>query len=142
MIIVTRGVGPSLIVSHGHIDPMEPGSELLDSGFTEDADILRPQLSFMEIHLQWRQLCLHNRWQHRGAHSWRGASRSEVKLSDGETQHIGEVHQLLLRLAGEVCFEVVIDPLGQGSGLVQGRLENSVYIGHSLSLTPQRERER
>ena len=112
VIIITRGVDPSLIVSHGHIDPMEPDSELLDSGLTEDVNILCPQLSIVEIRLQWRQLCLHNWWQHRGAHAQRGASRSEVKLSNGETQHIGEVHQLLFRFVGEVCFEVVIDPLG------------------------------
>ena len=112
VIIITSGVCPSLVVSHGHINPMEPGSESLDSGFTEDADILRPQLLIVEIHLQWRQLCLHNLWQHWGAHARRGASRSEVKLSNGETQHIGEVHQLLLGFVGEVCFEAVIDPLG------------------------------
>ena len=69
VIIVTRGVGPSLVVLHSHIDLMEPGSESLDSGFTEDVDILHPLLLIVEIRLQWRQLCLHNRWQHQGAHA-------------------------------------------------------------------------
>ena len=121
---------------------MEPDSEPLDSGYTEDADVLCPQLLIIEIHLQWRQLCLHNLWQHWGAHAQRGASRSEVKLGDGETQHIGEVYQLLLSFVGEEHFEVVIDPLRQGSGLVKGCLENSVHVGHPLRFTRQREGER
>ena len=111
VVIGTRGVGPRLVILHGHINPMEPGSEPLDSGFTEDADILHPLLLILEIHLQWRQLCLHNLQQHWGAHAQRGASRSEVKLGNGETQHIGEVYQLLLSCVGEVHFEAVIDPL-------------------------------
>ena len=105
-------------------------------------DILCPQLLIVEICIQWRQLCLQNLWQHQGAHAQRGACRSEVKLGDGETQHIGEVYQLLLTIVGEVHFEAVIDPLRRGSGLIQGRLKNSVYVGHSLSFAPQQERKR
>ena len=112
VVIRTRGVGPSLIITHGHIDPMEPDSEPLDSGYTEDADVLCPQLLITEICLQWRELCLHNWQQHRDTHARGGASGSEVKLSDGEAQHIGEVYQLLLSFAGEEHFEAVIDPLG------------------------------
>ena len=96
----------------------------------------------MEIRLQWRQLCLHSLRQHRGTHAQRVASRSEVKLGDGETQHIGEVYQLLLSFVGEEHFKAVIDPLRQGSSLVQGHLENSVYVGHTLGFTPQWEGER
>ena len=32
VVIRTRGVGPSLVILHSDIDPMEPGSELLDYG--------------------------------------------------------------------------------------------------------------
>ena len=142
VVIGTRGVGPSLVIMCGYIDPMEPDSEPLDSSYTEDADVLCPQLLIMEICLQWRQLCLHNWWQHQGTHAQRGASGSEVKLSDGEAQHIEEVYQMLLSFAGEEHFEAVIDPLGRGSGLVQGHLENSVHIGHPLRFTPQRKGER
>ena len=48
----TRGVGPSLVIMRGHIDPVEPDSELLDGGYTVDADVLCPQLLIMEICLQ------------------------------------------------------------------------------------------
>ena len=92
MVIGTRGVGPALIITRGHIDPMEPNSEPLDGGYTVDADILCLQLSLMEIGLQWWQLCLHNWQQHWCTHAQRGACRSEVKLEDGETQYIGEVY--------------------------------------------------
>ena len=92
VVIGTRGVGPSLIIACGHINLMEPNSEPLDGGYTVDVDILCPQLFIMEVRLQWRQLCLHNQRQHQCTHAQRGASRSEVKLGDGETQHIGEVY--------------------------------------------------
>ena len=110
VIMGTRGVRPSLIVSCGHVDPMEPNSKLLDGGYTADTDVLGLQLLFMDIILQWWQLGLHNWWQHWGAHAHRGACGSEMKLRDGDTQHIGEVYQLLLGFAGEELFEVVIDP--------------------------------
>ena len=37
-----------------------------------------------------------------------------MKLREGDTQHIGEVYQLLLGLAGKELLEAVIDPLRQG----------------------------
>ena len=132
MIMGTRGVGPSLIVSCGHVNPMEPNSKPLDSGYTVDADVLGPQLLFMDVILQWWQLSLHNQWQHWGTHAWRGACGSEMKLRDGDTQHIGEVYQLLLGFVAEELFEAVIDPHRRGSVLIHGCLENSVHTGHSL----------
>ena len=111
MVIRAGRVGPGLIVSHGHIDPMEPNSEPLDGSYTADVDILCLQLPFMEIILQWWQLCLHNWWQYRHAHARRGACGSEVKLRDGKAQYIGEVYQLLHGFAGEELFEAIIDPL-------------------------------
>ena len=55
-----------------------------------------------------------------------------MKLRDGDTQHIGEVYQLLLGFVGEELFEVVVDPHRRGSVLTNGRLKNSVHAGHSL----------
>ena len=111
MVIGAGRVGPGLIVSRGHIDPMEPNSEPLDGSYTADVDILCLQLPFMEIILQWWQLCLHNWWQYQHAHARRGACGSEVKLGDGKAQYVGEVYQLLRGFAGEELFEVIIDPL-------------------------------
>ena len=132
VIMGTRGVGPSLIVLCGHVDPMEPNSKPLDGGYTADTDVLGLQLLFMDVILQWWQLSLHNWWQHWGAHARRGACESEMKLRDGDTQHIGEVYKLLLGFAGEELFEVVIDLRRRGSVLTHGHLKNSVHAGHSL----------
>ena len=103
MVIRAGRVGPGLVVSCGHIDPMEPNSEPLDGSYTVDAD--------MEIILQWWQLCLHNWRQYQHAHARRGACGSEVKLGDGKAQYVGEVYQLLCGFAGEELFEAIIDPL-------------------------------
>ena len=111
MVIRAGRVGPGLIVSCGHINPMEPNSEPLDGSYTADMDILCLQLPFMEIILQWWQLCLHNQGQYRHAHARRGACGNEVKLGDGKAQYIGEVYQLLRGFVGEELFEVIIDPL-------------------------------
>ena len=92
MILGARGVGPGLVVMCGHVDPVEPNSEPLDGSYTADVDVLCLQLSLMEIILQWWQFSLHNQQQHQCAHAQRGACRSEVKLGDGETQHVGEVY--------------------------------------------------
>ena len=132
MIMGTRGVGPSLVVSCSHVDPMEPNSKPLDGGYTVDTDVLGLQLLFMDVILQWWQLSLHNRWQHWGTHAWRGACGNEMKLRDGDTQHIEEVYQLLLGFAGEELFEAVINPHRRGSVLTHGHLKNSVHTGHSL----------
>ena len=43
---------------------------------------------------------------------------------------------MLHSFVGEERFEAVKDQLRQGSALTQGRLKNSVYIGHPLGLTP------
>ena len=40
MIVGARGVGPGLIESCGHVDPVEPSSEPLNGGYTVDADVL------------------------------------------------------------------------------------------------------
>ena len=40
MIAGTRGVGPALIESCGHVDPVEPSSEPLNGGYTADVDVL------------------------------------------------------------------------------------------------------
>ena len=53
MITGARGVGPGLIELCGHVDPVEPGSELLNGGYIVYADVLRPQFVLMEIILQW-----------------------------------------------------------------------------------------
>ena len=120
MVVITRGVCPGLVIPHGHVDLVEPSSESFDGSLTEDADVLCSYFSHMEIQLQWRQLCLHNLWQHRGAHAGGGASRSEMKLRDSQAEHIGEVHQLLLRFMGKVCLETIVNPLSQRPGLVEG----------------------
>ena len=118
---------------------MEPGPKSLDSSYTEDCGHLAsPALdhgdtSPVEATLPPQPAATP------GHNAQRGASRSEVKLSNGETQHIGEVYQLLLSFVGEIHFEAVIDPLRQGSGLIQGNLENSVYVGHSLGFSAGKE---
>ena len=56
-----------------------------------------------------------------------------MKLRDGDTQHIGEVYQLLLGFVGEELFKAVEDPRRRGSVLTHGCLENSVHAGHSLT---------
>ena len=53
MIVGARGVGPGLIESCGHVDLVEPSSELLNGGYTADADVLQLQFVLMEIILQW-----------------------------------------------------------------------------------------
>ena len=53
MIAGARGVGPGLIESCGHVDPVEPSSEPLIGGYTTDTDVLRLQFVLMEIILQW-----------------------------------------------------------------------------------------
>ena len=111
MVIGTGRVGPGLVVSCGHIDPMEPNSKPLDGSYTADVDILCLQLPFMEIILQQWQLCLHNRRQYQCTHARRGACGSEVKLGDGKAQYVGEVYQMLCGFAGEELFKVIIDPL-------------------------------
>ena len=40
MIVGARGVGPGLIELCGHVNPVEPSSELLNGGYTVDADVL------------------------------------------------------------------------------------------------------
>ena len=86
---------------------------------------------------------LHNLWQHRGAHTSGGPYRSEMKLSDSQAEHIGDVHQLLLRFVGKVRLETIIDPLSRGPGLVQGRLKNGVHVGvHSFHFSSQWKRKR
>ena len=142
MVVITRGVCPGLIIPHSHVDPVEPNSESFDGSLTEDADVLCSYFSHREIQLQWRQLCLHNLWPHRVAHAGGGASRSEMKLSNSQAEHIGEVHQLLLRFMRKVCLEAIVNPLSRGPGLVQGRLKNGVHIGQPLHFTSQWERER
>ena len=54
MIAGARGVGPGLIESCGHVNPVEPSSKPLNGGYTADADVLRPQFILMEIILQWQ----------------------------------------------------------------------------------------
>ena len=49
-----------------------------------------------------------------------------MKFREGDTQHIGEVYQLLLGLAGKELLEVVIDPSGRGFVLTYGSLKKSV----------------
>ena len=54
MIVGARGVGPGLIESCGHVDPVEPSFELLNGGYTADRECLAtPSSSLMEIILQW-----------------------------------------------------------------------------------------
>ena len=64
-----------------------------------------------------------------------------MKLREGNTQHIGEVYQLLLGLAGKELLEAVIDPLRQGFVLTYGHLKKSVYAGHPFCLILQWEGE-
>ena len=40
VIMGTRGVGSGLVVSCGHVDPVEPNSKPLDGGYTADMDVL------------------------------------------------------------------------------------------------------
>ena len=40
MIVGARGVGPGLIESCGHVDPVEPSSKPLNGGYTADTDVL------------------------------------------------------------------------------------------------------
>ena len=137
MVIRAGRVGPGLVVTRGHVNLMEPNSEPLNGGYTVNADILCLQLPLTEIILQRWQLCLHNWWQHWCTHAQRGICGGEVKLGDGETQYIGEVYQLLRNFVGEELFEVIIDPLGRGSVLIQGHLENGLHIGHPFGFTFQ-----
>ena len=65
-----------------------------------------------------------------------------MKLREGDTQHIGEVYQLLLGLAGEKLLEAVIDPSRRGFFLTYSRLKKSVYTGHPFCLVLQWEGER
>ena len=53
MIAGARGVGPGLIESCGHVDPVEPSSEPLNGSYTVDVDVLQLQFVLMEIILQW-----------------------------------------------------------------------------------------
>ena len=53
MIAGARGVGPGLIESCGHVDPVEQGSKLLNGSYTVDTDVLQLQFVLMEIILQW-----------------------------------------------------------------------------------------
>ena len=59
-----------------------------------------------------------------------------MKLREGDTQHIGEVYQLLLGLAGKELLEAVIDPSRPGFVLTYGCLKESVhwppFLPHSL----------
>ena len=65
-----------------------------------------------------------------------------MKLREGDTQHIAEVYQLLLGLAGKELLEAVIDPLRRGSVLTYGSLKKSMYAGHPFCLVLQWKGER
>ena len=65
-----------------------------------------------------------------------------MKFREGDTQHIGEVYQLLLGLTGKELLEAVIDPSGRGFVLTYGSLKKSVYTGHPFCLVLQWEGER
>ena len=65
-----------------------------------------------------------------------------MKFREGDTQHIGEVYQLLLGLAGKELLEAVIDPSGRGFVLTYSSLKKSVYAGHPFCLVLQWEGER
>ena len=65
-----------------------------------------------------------------------------MKLREDDTQHIGEVYQLLLGLAGKELLEAVIDPSRQGCVLTYNHLKKSVYTGHPFCLILQWKWER